>query len=384
MRTLVIWGAGRIGRGFVADLFQDPNWRTVFVDIDNALVKSLNDQKSYTIFNANTDGITQKQISSNFLAFHTSQTPELEKLFLEDGLLVDIAVHEPKLSEVAHMIAPLVKNRSLKHPTPIDFMMNVNMQRPDLAFRRLLEQEIGDSCQQYLNESVGITGIAAICISPFATEQMKQADPLAVLNNGYPEQAIGINELKGELPHLKRIRLAADIPAEETRKLFTMNMTHALLCYLGIRKDYEYVVQAVNDASLRQCVSDALSEAVSGLWTHYNFLSESKDAWIAKILNLLDNPYINDSLRRLGADTKRKLSHGDRLCGPALLCLDSNIPPLNIAKAIRAGFEFENDDIGTQKVRNLVKTQGLNEAVQQICGLTPSSDLFQLIITAKI
>ncbi len=384
MRTLVIWGAGRIGRGFVADLFQESDWRVVFVDIDNALVESLNTKKKYTIFNASTNGITQKQIDSNFTAFHTSQTNELERIFLEDDLLVDIAVHEPKLQEVAHMVAPLIKKRSLNHPAPIDIMMNVNMQRPDLAFRQLLEKEIGDSCQQYLDEFVGITGIAAICISPFPTDQMKQADPLAVLNNGYPEQAIGVNELRGPLPHLKRIRLADDIPAEETRKLFTMNMAHALLCYLGIRKGYEYVVQAMNDPELRKCVSNALSEAVGGLWKHYSFSSESQETWVNKILGLLDNPYINDSLRRLGADTRRKLSHSDRLCGPALLCLDSDIVPCNIAKAIRAGFDFENDDIGTKSVQTLVREQGLDEAIHRICGLTSDNPLFQLIKASEI
>ena len=38
-RTLIVWGAGRIGRGFVADLFDSPAVHTVFVDIDRALVE---------------------------------------------------------------------------------------------------------------------------------------------------------------------------------------------------------------------------------------------------------------------------------------------------------------------------------------------------------
>lgn len=41
-RTLIVWGAGRIGRGFVADLFDAPAFHTVFVDIDRALVEELN------------------------------------------------------------------------------------------------------------------------------------------------------------------------------------------------------------------------------------------------------------------------------------------------------------------------------------------------------
>ncbi len=44
--TIVIWGAGRIGRGFVADLFADAGYRIVFVDQAEALVADLRGEGS--------------------------------------------------------------------------------------------------------------------------------------------------------------------------------------------------------------------------------------------------------------------------------------------------------------------------------------------------
>ena len=83
VRTLVIWGAGRIGRGFVATLFEDLAWRTVFVDIDQELVNQLNQRGQYTIFRATAEGVSRKVMDHGFTALHTSDAPALENLFKE-------------------------------------------------------------------------------------------------------------------------------------------------------------------------------------------------------------------------------------------------------------------------------------------------------------
>ena len=82
MRTLVIWGAGRIGRGFVAALFHQPDWRIVFVDIDRGLVNDLNQRKQYTIFRATSEGISREIMKDRFTAVHTSDASALEAIFL--------------------------------------------------------------------------------------------------------------------------------------------------------------------------------------------------------------------------------------------------------------------------------------------------------------
>jgi hypothetical protein len=66
-RTLIIWGAGRIGRGFVADLFHHEPWRIVFVDIDRALVNALNERKRYAIFRATARGVSREVMEGGFI-----------------------------------------------------------------------------------------------------------------------------------------------------------------------------------------------------------------------------------------------------------------------------------------------------------------------------
>ncbi len=383
MRTLVIWGAGRIGRGFVAALFRAENWRTVFVDIDQALVDSLNERGQYTIFRATADGISREIMNGGFSALHTSDEKALSALFQEEGLLLDVAVHATELSRVASMLKPLIALRARVMPeSPMDILMNVNMALPDEAFHKALTEVLSDdpAALTYLNRCIGISGIAAACISPIAPEEMKREDPLAVLNNNYPEQAISGQALKGEKPCLPRLRLSKNLSAEETRKLYTLNMAHALLCYLGLPKGYKTVIEAMNDPELRALVDEALDEANAGLIRALPLTEAELDWWRDTVISLLMNPYIDDVLQRLGADTRRKLGRLDRLVGPAALCLDAGRTPTAIAKAIRAGFFYENDDPGTRAVRSIVSDQGLQAAITATCNLTPEHPLMNIIM----
>ena len=383
MRTLVIWGAGRIGRGFVAALFRDPKWRTVFVDIDKELVDQLNANGKYTIFRATAEGVSREVIEGGFTAVHTSDAEALEAIFREESLLLDIAVHATELDRVAGMVKPLVAMRAHLMPDqPMDILMNVNMSLPDEAFREKLTAAFADDPDAlcYLNESVGISGIAAACISPIAHEEMKKEDPLAILNNNYPEQAISEQALRGEKPCLPRLRLSKNLSAEETRKLYTLNMAHALLCYVGLPKGYRTVIEAMNDPALRALVDEALDEANTGLLKALPLTQAELDWWRDTVISLLMNPYIDDVLQRLGADTRRKLGRYDRLVGPAMLCLEAGRQPRAIAQAIRAGFSYENDDPGTRAVRSTVNEHGLKEAAIMTCGLTAEHPLLKIIM----
>lgn len=370
MRTLVVWGAGRIGRGFVADIFDVPEFRTVFVDIDKALVDALNTRKQYTITRAERSGITTKTRFGGFSAVHTSQTEELERLFEEPELILDIALHEPKLPEAADMLLPLIAHRAESGALPMDIMMNVNMARPDEYFTKLMCARLSGNALDYFKAHVGVTGIFAMCISPLAPDELKAKDPLALWNNGWKEQAISRKVLKCAPPVLPRLRLTDDIEREETRKLYTLNMAHALLCYLGLPKGLKTSYEAVNDPELRAILDGALLEASMGLEAEFGFDGYEMSAWREKIVELVQNPYIDDALQRLGADTRRKLGPYDRLAGPIRLCKKAGGKPVNLIKALRAGYYYENPDEGTQEVRAYTDAHGESAAILKYSGFT--------------
>ncbi|MBR6007861.1 MAG: hypothetical protein IK056_02115, partial [Clostridia bacterium] len=63
------------------------------------------------------------------------------------------------------------------------------------------------------------------------------------------------------------------------------------------------------------------------------------------------------------------------------LCFRAGKEPVNLIKAIRAGFEYENPDEGTAEVREYYRTHGLAASVQKYCALTPGDGLYERIVT---
>ena len=376
---MVIWGAGRIGRGFVADIFsQAEGFHTVFVDKDPVLVKQLTENRSYTVARATRGGI-EETVIRGFEADHTGDSERLKSLFCEPELLLDIAVHEPRLGEVADMLVPLMKLRC-ETGLCMDIMMNVNAHRPDLLFRDLMRERLYGDVLAFFETQVGVTGIFAMCISPFAPDWLKAKDALAVWNNGWETQTISFGELKCAPPLAPRLLLTSDIEKEETRKLYTLNMAHAFLSYLGLPLGLKTSFEAVNHKELRPELLNALKESCAGLEAKYGFSPEEMTSWREKILALLENPYIEDDLQRLGADTRRKIGPRDRLLGPARLALEAGVTPASLFRAIRAAFEYENPDEGTQAVRRCYKLHGLAAALEAFCGLAPGEELYELLL----
>ena len=379
MKQAVVWGAGRIGRGFVAELLFEGDYFVHFVDRDASLVRALNRQGRYTLYKARETGLEKCVLAGNFRAHSTDEN--LSSLFLQEDCLVVVAVFKNELESAAEMLAPYVALRAEKMPrSPMDFITNVNMNAPEVAFRRYLEQRFSGPARDYLDAQVGVSGIFMMCIAPDATEEMRREDPLAVYHNGFFEQAVDAEAFRGVPPQAPRLRLSHRLAAEEARKLYTLNMAHCALAYLGTPRGYATSFQAVQDAEIRRVVAGALEEASLGLEKQLGFGGEEMLQWREIIFSLLLNPYMADPLSRLGADSRRKLSGNDRLVIPAQLCLASGARPVNLARIIRAGYAFENPDPGTRQVRRSVSEKGLGTAVQEISALTPDQELFKMIM----
>ncbi len=378
MRFLV-WGAGKIGRGFVADIMRGGGQFVDFVDIDGKLVDALNARGRYSIFKADEGGIREEALEGGFRAHRASD--DLTELFLDGELCVDVAVFQNDLDAVADEIAPYIRLRAEKMPgTTMNFIVNVNMTSPEHAFRRMLEQRLEGAARRYLDRSVGVSGIFMMCISPDAKPEMLRKDPLAVYNNGFYEQAVSREAFCGNPPRAPRLRLSDRLEAEEARKLYTLNMAHCAVAYLGTPMGLETSLDAIRSPEIEATIVEALAEVAVGLSGAYGFSDAEMRDWGEVILSLLRNPHMIDPLWRLGADTRRKLAYADRLVTPARLCLRHGGTPVALARVIRAGYRFTNDDPGTRHVRALVESMGLKGAVREVSGLAEGDNLYHMIV----
>jgi mannitol-1-phosphate 5-dehydrogenase len=86
MKLAVHFGAGNIGRGFIAPILFENDYQVIFVDVDKELVNLINSEKSYrvTSINANSSDIN---IVSNITAIDLASTDELNTALLNADLI---------------------------------------------------------------------------------------------------------------------------------------------------------------------------------------------------------------------------------------------------------------------------------------------------------
>jgi mannitol-1-phosphate 5-dehydrogenase len=380
---VLIFGAGRIGRGFIGDIFNYAGYHLVFVDQAQTLIDLLNSQGVYTIVRAANENDLRRIKISDYEAYHTSQEDKLEKAVRKTDLIV-IAVFPKDFEGLASQLAELIiKRREEKPDTPLNIILATNLVHAGPIFKGYLYKNLDEEQSQYFDSHVGVVESLVIRIAPNAPEEELKKDPLTVWTNGFMEFPVESNAFRGALPLVPSFRLIEDMRAEEKRKMYTYNMCHAVLSYHGYQKRYTLLVDCLADYELSKEAEDALNEVSQALQIEYGFTEEEMNTWIAGVLQQTNNWTIGDSVVRMADDPIRKLSREDRLIGPALLCLKNNIEPIHLIGAIGAAFNYLNlQDPPSVTLQNRIKELGIVQAIRITCGLNQNA--FENALLEKI
>ena len=133
--TIVIWGAGRIGRGFVADLFADAGYQLVFVDQADALIENLRQAGCYTVVHAASETQREDRVIKDFTALATAQANEIAAAVAQAGLIAT-AVFPKDFPTVAQQLIPgLLQRRAANPDAPLDIILCTNLAHAAPEFR---------------------------------------------------------------------------------------------------------------------------------------------------------------------------------------------------------------------------------------------------------
>jgi mannitol-1-phosphate 5-dehydrogenase len=383
-KSIVVWGAGRIGRGFVADLFSAAGYDIILVDQSQELIAQLRDAGRFTVVHARNADERDDQVVSGYSALSTGQTDELANAIAATDLLA-VAVFPQDFPAVVQQLVPgITRRRELRPEVALDIMLCANLAHAGARFGELLRDALPPDMQAYAADHIGIVESLVIRMVAPPPDEARERDPLLVWTNGFSEFPVDGHAFKGDAPHLPGLRLVADMRAEETRKLYTYNAFHAALAYLGARRGHDLIVDCLADPEVRTDVEGILGEASLALQAEYGFSADDMARWTDRVLAQTDNPTLGDRVSRYGADPRRKLKRTDRLVGPALLASRHGVDTPHLVRAIAAGFLFRNpDDPGAAYVQERVSEVGVHVAVRQVCELTDAEgDLVAAIVEA--
>lgn len=133
-----------------------------------------------------------------------------------------------------------------------------------------------------------------------------------------------------------------DLRPFEHAKLYGHNAAHAAMAYLGRLAGATFIADvATRPALWAWCGRLFREECGAALVARHGgadplFTRAGMDAHVADLLSRMANPYLRDTVERVGRDPARKLGADDRLVGALRFCLAAGVRPRRLAVATLA------------------------------------------------
>ena len=163
--TIVIWGAGKIGRGFVADLFYSAGYRLVLVDASETLITQLREAGRYTVVRAESAERRQDVVIEGYAALPTSRSEQIAEAVTASDVLA-VAVFPQHFAQVAQQLAPAIAHRQSNRPdVPIDILLCANLAHAGPQFCDLLNDASPPASRGSLQSYVGVVETLVIRIA---------------------------------------------------------------------------------------------------------------------------------------------------------------------------------------------------------------------------
>jgi len=372
-KTALMYGAGSIGRGFLGQLFGMSGYQTCFVDVDENLVKHLNNEKSYVITIATETGYESHEIN-NVRAVNGRDVLAVAKEVASCEIMAT-AVGVNILPLIAKAIASGIDIRRESGARPLDIVVCENITNGGKYLSDIVRPHVKN--KEYFDEKIGFVSASVGRMVPVSTD----LDSSEIIVESYNELPVDADALKTDVSGIKNFIPVSPFAIEKYKKYFLHNMSHAIVAYMGFIKGYEFLWEAMGDDSIRIIAEKALDESINAISGYFNTDPKPLADYAADLLKRYTNKFLNDTVARVGRDPKRKLKPDDRLAGAAGFCLKCGINPEYILYGIAAAFCFDiSEDTSSPEVIEYVRIYGIEAAIEEYTGFSSSDSTFSKIV----
>ena len=368
----VHFGAGNIGRGFVGLLLHKAGYELVFADVADALIDQLAATPSYQVHEVGEGG--QVRTVDNYRALNSRSQERDVVAEIATADLVTTAVGPHILKFVAPVISAGIAARAADLP-PLQVMACENaINATDLLRREILALEAVDPDR--------IAG-AAVFADTAVDRIVPNQDPgqgLDVTVETFFEWVIDRTPFRGAEPAIPSATFVDDLAPYIERKLFTVNTGHAATAYFGYAAGLDKISDAMADAEVASRVRAVLQETKELLVAKHEFDAAAQEAYVEKILRRFSNPYLPDTVVRVGRAPLRKLSRHERFVGPAAELAERGVQPSALLQAMAAALAFDDPgDAEAAELAQIIRDNSPGDAAAKITGLAADHPLFPAV-----
>lgn len=378
-KKAVHFGAGNIGRGFVACFLHNSGYEVIFAEVNDATVDKLNAQKSYRVIEVGADG-TSESVITNYRAIN-SRTHEADLVReIATADLVTCSVGPNILKFIAPVIAKGIDARSPDlSPVAVIACENAIGATDTLAeFIKSPENTNPDRLADYDSRA----RFANSAIDRIVPAQDPDAG-LDVRLEKFYEWVVESKPFEDHSPpDIKGINWVDNLQPFIERKLYTVNTGHATAAYHGYIRRKSTVYDALQDREIQDEVKKALMNTADLITQKHGIPHDEQQAYVDKIVRRISNPHLEDAVERVGRAPLRKLSRKERFIGPAAELAEHGKDRSALMDAAEMAFRFQNvegDDESFQLAEIMEKNEP-EDVVKQVCGLEPRDKVFQDVV----
>jgi len=327
-------GAGNIGRGFIGQLFCQWGFPVVFSDVKPTLVAQLNRFREYPVVQLTETAETTYTVK-NVRAIDGTDFDAVARA-VAGASIAAVSVGVKALASVAPALAGGLSLRCDNNAPPLNILICENLLDAQAYIKSLLYPLLSNRCRAYFSMNTGLVETSVGRMIPVQTAAMRAVHPLAVFAEAYCELPADRAAFKGGAPEYPHLKPYTPFTFYVQRKMFVYNMGHSAAAYLGMRKGYEFIWQAVEDRAIRDTVRAAMKESCAALSRAWNEDFTELNAYAEDLLRRFGNRKLMDTVERVGRDLPRKLGDNERFFGAAGLCEKQNVNCPAIRACIRA------------------------------------------------
>ncbi|WP_315436247.1 mannitol dehydrogenase [uncultured Selenomonas sp.] len=295
MKKAVHFDAGKIVRGFIADLLHDSGYEITFADVVQETVAQLQQDHSYVLFRIDHD--YDEKIIDHVSAY--SSITEAEEIIatIDAADVLTTSVMASNLTKVAPLVAKGLKKRlSNKRPHMIVMACEKPIMGTDILKRAMvacgeITEEEFDQAAVYRNTAVdrmvfdgvhhGKEGVEIGDAYELVIERQKLDDP--------------------DSTPIKGAEYVDDLAMYLQRKIYIINCGRAVSAYLGQRHGLATVQDVLRTPDLLDEVKEAVLESAAALEKRYGFTHASLVDYIERMMvQRFTTPGVSDSVLRVG------------------------------------------------------------------------------------
>jgi mannitol-1-phosphate 5-dehydrogenase len=376
---LVLFGAGKIGRSFIGQLFSNGGYEVVFIDTNKALIDALNYCGHYKVIikSEKEEILDIKNVRGAYADDKQRVTNEIATA----GILA-VSVGLEGLDQIFPVLADgLIKRQAIDNTSALDIIIAENMRNADTYFKQSLEKLL--PLNYPFDRLVGLVETSIGKMVPIMQKKDLQEDILQVFAEPYNTLILNKKGFKNPIPAIKGLSPEENMKAWVDRKLFIHNLGHSAAAYLGYvhNPGFIYLYEVLAVAEIYKEVRDTMLQSADILLKKYpgEFTPIQLEEHIDDLLLRFQNKALGDTIFRVGCDLLRKLGPQDRLAGAIKSAQELKLRYNKILYALVCGFHFRAKDEAGKMLKGDLEfielyRKGINHILTVLCGFNESEN----------